>query len=434
MIKTGLVTSALWSDVNDDGWIDLLVTHEWGPIKLFVNHEGHLRDATDEAGLANRLGWWNGIAGRDLDGDGDVDYVVTNLGRNTTYRVSQDRPAELFYGDFAGDGRSILMEGKYDEQGRLVPRRGKQEVEQALPQVEAAFPSFHDFAAATLADVVGGQALKDAVELTVNIVDSVVLRNDGRGHFGVEPLPIQAQTAPGFGVVLTDLDADGLCDVYLVQNLYSPRRQIGRMDGGISVLLLGQEDGSLATVSSQHAGLVVPGDAKSVVSADVNSDGWPDLVLGVNNAPAMVFEHQHVEERRMATVRLRGKPGNPTGIGARVAAAERRQNPNCRGSGRGRLRVAAVAYAVLRIGISQPRRGRRSSLAGRANHTLYSQAEGVGNLDRSAVNCAAIRCHDQQRATSQFASFCRTFRRLGSRYRQYGIDVGPNWTRARRRE
>jgi len=318
VLNTGLVTSGLWTDVNDDGWIDLLVTHDWGPIKLFINHEGRLRDATRAAGLTNLLGWWNGIAGRDLDGDGDIDYVATNLGRNTSYRVTQDRPATLFYGNFSGEGQSVLVEGKYDEQGRLVPRRGKLEVEQALPLVEVAFPTFQSYAAATLADVVGEQALKDAVELTVNTEDSVVLRNDGRGRFDIEPLPIFAQIAPGFGVVLSDFDADGLSDVYLVQNLYSPRREVGRMDGGTSVLLLGQDDGRLEMVSPMRSGLVVPGDAKSVTSTDINDDGWPDLVVGVNDASALVFEHQHVEGRRLASVRLHGKPGNPTGVGARV--------------------------------------------------------------------------------------------------------------------
>jgi hypothetical protein len=317
--KTGLVTGALWSDVNNDGWIDLLVTHEWGPVKLFVNRSGRLHDETQSAGLANSLGWWNGIAGRDLDGDQDIDYVATNIGRNTCYRPTADRPTKLFYGDFAGDGKPVAMEAKYDERGRLVPTRNKPEVEKALPMVEAEFPTYHDFASATLADIVGEERLADALELTANTVESVILRNDGQGRFAIEPLPTLAQTSPGFGAVMSDFDADGFTDVYLVQNSFSPRREIGRWDGGISVLLMGSKDGRLSPAPFAASGLVVPGDAKSAVVTDLNGDAWPDIVVGVNNSDVMAFENQAVPGRRQAVIRLRGRAGNPIAVGSQVS-------------------------------------------------------------------------------------------------------------------
>jgi hypothetical protein len=316
--RSGLVTSGLWSDVNGDGWVDLLVTHDWGPVNVFVNERGRLRDETQASGLANLLGWWSGIAGRDLDGDGDIDYVATNRGRNTLYRVSADRPAKLFFGDFAANGKPLAVEARYDEQGRLVPARNKPEMEKALPLIEAAFPTYHEFASATLADVVGEESLASAQELSANTVDSVILRNDGAGRFTVEPLPVLAQVSPGFGVVMTDFNADGFTDVYLVQNSFSPRREIGRWDGGISVLLAGQPDGRLSAVPFTESGLVVPGDAKSAVVTDINEDGWPDVVVGMNDANVMAFENQGVAGRRVAVVRLRGRAGNPGGIGSRV--------------------------------------------------------------------------------------------------------------------
>ena len=86
-----MVTGALWSDANGDGWLDLLVTVEWGPVKFFVNEKGRLREATAEAALAERAGWWNSLAGGDVDRDGDIDYVVTNVGLNTKYHASARR-------------------------------------------------------------------------------------------------------------------------------------------------------------------------------------------------------------------------------------------------------------------------------------------------------------------------------------------------------
>jgi hypothetical protein len=243
---------------------------------------------------------------------------VTNLGRNTAYRVSPERPARLFYGDFRGDGRMILVEGKYDEEGRLIPAQNKPAMQKAIPFIEAAYPTFHAFASATLAEIVGEEELNKAFGVSANTVDSGILRNDGTGRFSFEPLPLFAQVSAGFGVVLGDFNGDGHADAYLVQNSYAPRRELGRIDGGLSILLVGDGRGGFTEVSPRESGLVVPGDAKSVVATDLNGDGWPDFVVGVNNEAAMMFEHQRLAGRRMAAVRLRGRAGNPTAIGARV--------------------------------------------------------------------------------------------------------------------
>jgi hypothetical protein len=196
--------------------------------------------------------------------------------------------------------------------------RNKPDFERALPFVEAAFPTYHEFASATLADIVGNQALDGALVLTANTVDSVVLRNDGTGHFTIEPLPALVQAAPGFGIAMTDFNGDGFTDVYIAQNSFSPRREIGRWDGGVGVLCAGQRDGQLSVVHFRDSGLIVPGDAKSAVITDLNDDHWPDVVVGVNNANVAAFENRRASDRRMVAVRLRGQPGNPTGVGSRV--------------------------------------------------------------------------------------------------------------------
>ena len=316
--STGLVTSGLWSDVNADGWIDLLVTHDWGPIKLFLNNNGKLRDATADAGLADQLGWWSGIAGRDLDGDGDIDYVATNLGRNTVYRVDKDHPAKLFYGDFNENGQPLLVAGRYDSSGRVVPTRSKPELQRAIPHIEISFPTFKEYAAASLEDILGQALMESALTLEANMADSVVLRNSGSGSFTVEPLPLSAQVAPGFGVVINDFNGDGYADACIAQNNYAPRREIGRWDGGVSILLVGDKSGNLKPVPAINSGLCVPADAKSLVSLDVNQDHWPDLVVGVNDGSPLVFESQPSPGLRTVSIRLAGPKGNPTCVGARV--------------------------------------------------------------------------------------------------------------------
>ena len=315
--RLGMVTSAVWSDVNNDGWLDLLVTLEWGSIQLFLNQQGRLEEGTSAAGLAGLRGLWNGIAAGDVDGDGDIDFVVTNLGLNTRYHATPEYPAVLYYGEFDDSGTHHLVEAYY-ENGVLLPVRGKSCVAAAIPSVAARFATFASYARASLADIYPAPLLERARRFEANTLESGVLLNDGAGHFQFRPLPRLAQAAPGFGVVLTDIDGDGVPDLYLAQNFFSPQPETGRMDGGLSLLLRGNGDGTFTPIPPKRSGLLVPGDAKSLVVTDLNGDGWPDFVVGVNDGEPMAFENRGASKNRVVNVRLAGRPGNPTAIGARV--------------------------------------------------------------------------------------------------------------------
>jgi hypothetical protein len=131
-------------------------------------------------------------------------------------------------------------------------------------------------------------------------------------------LPSFAQASVGFGASLVDVDCDGRVDLYFVQNYFSPQIGIGRIDGGMSLLLRGDGRGGFSPVMPEESGLVVPGDGKSLGVTDLNGDGWPDFVVGLNNAPVAAFENQKPNRGQPFRVRLRGKNGNPAGIGARV--------------------------------------------------------------------------------------------------------------------
>ena len=317
LLRTGLVTSGLWSDADGDGDVDLLVTHEWGPVKLYVNESGHFEDRSESWGLLERLGWWNGIAGADVDHDGDMDYVVTNFGLNTKYHVSVQKPALLYYGDFEGDGQKKLVEAEY-EQDVLYPIRGKSCSTHAIPSLSEKFKTFHDFAIADLSSLYTSRCLNEADRFEVNTLESGVLINESGVSFRFEAFPRVAQISPGFGVVATEVDGDGHPDVYLVQNFYGPQRETGRMDGGVSLLLRGIGDGRFEPIWPDKSGLVVAGDAKSLTATDLNDDGWVDFVIGVNNEALVAYEHRGSGVNRVLRVYLSGRAGNPAAVGARV--------------------------------------------------------------------------------------------------------------------
>ncbi len=308
----GLVTSALWTDANGDGWIDLIVAHEWGPIRFYKNQEGKLIEQTKEAGLESRTGWWNSLAGGDLDGDGDIDYVVGNTGLNTKYEA----PALLYYGDVDGTGKKRILEAEF-ENGNCYPIRGLSCSSNAMPFLRGKTPKFHDFASATLLDLYAGN-LEKAERFEANTLESGVLINDGKGKFKFRALPAMAQVAPVFGIAIFDFDADGIQDIFLAQNSFSPQAETGRMAGGTSLLLQGQGDGTFSPIRADKSGIVVPGDAKGVALADLNNDAWPDILIGVNNGEMQVFESVPPPGGKIVTVDL--KASDSLKIGSWVTA------------------------------------------------------------------------------------------------------------------
>jgi len=314
----GRVTAALFSDVDGDGWSDLLVAHDWGPVRLWRNDQGVLREATAEAGLSERHGWWTSLSSADIDHDGDLDVVVGNLGLNTERQPTTDAPVLLYSGDLDGTGERRLIEAHLEDQ-RWVPARTRNDVLTAMPFLAEDFPTFAAWGAADLSAVFGDEALAMAERLQVHTAESLLLRNDGRGHFTAEPLPRRAQVAPGFGAAFTELNGDGHPDLVWVTNSFAPQAVAGRRDGGLGLVMLGDGNG-LQPLRPDVSGLVLVGDGKSLVIGDLDGDGAGDLVVGMNDAPARFFTRHPQSQAKAAclSVRLNGRPGNPAAVGARV--------------------------------------------------------------------------------------------------------------------
>jgi len=317
--EVGMVTAALWSDVDGDGWLDLLVTLEWGHVKYFHNNHGKgFDDWTERAGFAAAgKGWWTSIAAADFNGDGRPDYVAGNVGLNTQYKASPSHPALLFYGDFAGSGARQVVEAYY-EGDRLYPWRPRRDLGAAIPSVLARYPRNDYYARATLGEILGEDKLAAARRFEATELRSGVFLSQPDGTHRFEPLPRIAQIAPIQGLAAGDFDGDGRADVYAVQNSYSPIPSVGRFDGGLGQMLRGDGRGGFTPVPPAECGLVVPGDAKALSVVDLDQDGWPDFLITRNNNTTLACRNAGVEGRRSLCVRLRGPAGNPTAIGGRI--------------------------------------------------------------------------------------------------------------------
>jgi hypothetical protein len=315
----GLVTSALWSDVDQDGWPDLILALEWGNVTYLHNDQGKgFTDYTERAGLAAPgTGWWTSLATADFNRDGKPDYAVGNTGLNTPYRASAAEPALLFYGRFGDGGPPQLIEAYY-ENGKLYPRRSRNELASKVTGLLRRYARNNDYAKATLPEILGEARLARAQRFAATEVQSGVFLSQSDGTYRFAALPRIAQIAPIQGLVAADFNGDGLADLCAVQNSHAPALSIGRFAGGLGQLLLGDGRGGFTASAPEQSGFVVPGDAKALVVADLNEDGWPDLVASRNDEPALAFRHRGRAGYDSFRVLLQGSPGNPTAIGARL--------------------------------------------------------------------------------------------------------------------
>jgi len=319
--EAGMVTSALWSDVDGDGWVDLLVTLEWGNVKYFHNRQGQgFEDWTVKAGFAAAgTGWWTSIAAADFNGDGHPDYVVGNVGLNTQYHADPTHPALLFYGDFNAEGGEPQIVEAYYEGERLYPWRSRLDLGASIPSVLKRFPRSNNYARSTLGEILGEEKLAAARRFAATELQSGVFLSQADGTYRFEPLPRLAQIAPLQGLVAGDFDGDGHADVYAVQNSYAPIPAVGRFDGGLSQFLRGDGRGHFTPVPVAESGLLVPGDAKALAVLDFGQDGWPDFLVSRNNNTTLAFRNRGVPGRHLLRIQLQGASGNPTAVGARIA-------------------------------------------------------------------------------------------------------------------
>ena len=240
--NTGLVSGAVFSDIDSDGDSDLILATEWGPIQLYQNESGQFEDATDLFGLDSHYGWWNGVTTGDFDEDGKLDILATNWGLNSKYHDDPDHSLKIFYADFDNNGIVDIVEAYFDPYMNMtVPIRGLSSMSTAIPFVRNNVNSFEEYGRSNIHQILG-PSLQMADSVSANtLAHMVFLQRDNR--FEALKLPAESQFSPAFYAGVADFDGDGHDDVFLSQNFFDSQYETPRQDAGRGLWLRGDGTG-----------------------------------------------------------------------------------------------------------------------------------------------------------------------------------------------
>ena len=292
----GLISDALWTDFNGDGRPDLILAAEWSPLRFFENRQGQLVEVTGDTGLSDDKGWWNSLAGADLDNDGDIDYVAGNSGTNSYFRGTKAEPVRLYAKDLDDNGMIDPLISYYLRDSIGVKHEYLyhpwQDVVKQFAGIRKYFNSFGAFGASTLPEMFQDGLLDDAVVYEFNTLETSWIENLGNNRFRRHALPVAAQIAPAYGIAAEDFDGDGRIDLLLVGNDFGMEVQQGRADALMGLMLKNRGDGSFEPLNSDRSGFYVPGDAKALVRV-TTADGKALWVASQNNARLKAFEAVH---------------------------------------------------------------------------------------------------------------------------------------------
>jgi hypothetical protein len=277
--KIGMVTDAVFTDIDNDNDSDLIIVGEWMEVNVLENKQGIFVDATSKYGLEDTRGIWWSITASDLDNDGDDDYIIGNLGENNKFKASEEHPFKVYANDFDNNGTNDIVLAKYYKND-YVPLRGRECTSQQMPYVAEKFKDYNSFASSKLIDILPQDKVDDAVVYEIKSFESIILINDN-GRLKKLPLPNQAQISPIKSSIVLDVNNDGYKDIITVGNHYGVEVETTRYDAGIGCVLLGDGNNNYIALSTRESGFYLPYDSRDI--DEINCKGNLKSLIITNN-------------------------------------------------------------------------------------------------------------------------------------------------------
>ncbi|SMC44714.1 VCBS repeat-containing protein [Cellulophaga tyrosinoxydans] len=229
----GMITDASWTDINNDGWEDLIVVGEWMSVKIYLNKKGKFTDSSELYGLANSSGIWTSLELADVDNDGDQDLIIGNIGLNNFFEPNM----RMFVGDFDGNGfkEQIICKKVNDEYYPIVD---KDELISQIPSLKKKLLYYKDYGKATIQSLFSEKILSNILHFDLNTLESTVYFNQN-GKFISKALPSEIQYAPVYTITTEDIDNDGNLDLFFGGNQFLVKPQFGKYDASKGWIIFG---------------------------------------------------------------------------------------------------------------------------------------------------------------------------------------------------
>ena len=280
----GLVTSSVWADYNNDSWLDLIVVGEWTPIKFYKNIEGSFVEDKSLIDEDSTRGWWYDIVSEDFDKDGDLDFVVGNLGNNYKYQTSEDGTFDIYYNDFDKNNSGDIVLSYFND-GEQYPLRGRQCSSDQIPAIKTKFQDYDAFSIATLEDVYTEPALENSLHYFTKTFSTVYLENNGNG-FKMSNLPVLAQLSAVNKILKRDINKDGYNDIIISGNMYNSEVETPRNDGSVGVYLEFNPTNGFEAIPTKESGLFINGDVKDMEFISIKGN---DYIISAKNDDSIEF-------------------------------------------------------------------------------------------------------------------------------------------------
>jgi hypothetical protein len=287
LLDLGMVTDASWSDIDGDGKNELIIVGDWMPVTIMKYDKDNKFKIIQE--LPNSSGWWNSLTVADINGDGFPDLLAGNFGLNSRIKADSLHPAQLFTSDFNRNGQTQCIPVYYKPDGKAYPYFMKGELEKEIPGLKKKFLHFKSYAGKEFKEIYTPEELKGATVLTVKETRTAIFLNDGKGHFEMQPLPVEAQLSPVYAGIVYDLNGDGYKDIFLGGNFYGLKPQTGRFDASYGTLLLQSHGQQFHYMAPKRSGLFMRGEVRDAVMLNPVGKN-PLLLVARNNDNLMVFQ------------------------------------------------------------------------------------------------------------------------------------------------